>query len=561
MSEEIFGIVRSCVVDKFQGNWLNKSVYVKGRVIILLLAVLVAFLQGNYFTSVAFGPYAQLQMAVIFAMGLFTVALFMSGTLRDRLSEEGKLLFIIFGGMLMRVWCVLFTDIWTLQNDGGTFTGFGTPEINNGHIGYVEYIYKFFHIPDMDPYEHFGYYHPPLHHIIEALWMTLQRLIGVPEKLAFENLQVPTLIYSGLCMIVMLHILEESGVSKKLLTYGMLLFAFHPRMMVLAGSVNNDILALLLLLVTIWRTLVWIREKTYLNIILIALSLGFGMLSKLNTAICAFSIALVYLIHLIRVIRAGNRVEIKNTLLQYVAFGVVCIPIGLAYIVRNMVLFGEKPGIPSPAIIPNESVMYTGEYSVWSIIGIPTIADLHVGFPFHPLSAKAIHNTWVILFQTGLFAEAYPTTINDALLSFAQIAYVASILLAIVTTVMFICLFAVKLLREAGMTGAEEDYQTTAFLLFTYVFMLVSFGLYVFKYPYTCSSDFRYMTASLVFTSLGYVALQRKGGRFSLDDGSEGAVQKSGPLNASANILRFLMNTAMAATIICSLIVYLNWEI
>jgi hypothetical protein len=81
-----------------------------------------------------------------------------------------------------------------------------------------------------------------------------------------------------------------------------------------------------------------------------------------------------------------------------------------------MVLFGEKPGIPSPAIIPNESAMYTGPYSVWSIIGIPAFSDWNASFPFHPISAEASHNTWVILFQTGLFAEAYPAGMNDYLL-------------------------------------------------------------------------------------------------------------------------------------------------
>ena len=524
---------------------MEKKVYRVGILMIVVMALITAVLQGNPITSVAAGAERQPQITVLFLVGFLAVAFYIAAVCRDKMTQEKSVLFVVFLGMLMRVGYVLFMDIWTLQNDGGTFTGFGTPDINNGHIGYVEYIYKFFHIPDMDPYEYFGYYHPPLHHIIEAVWMTLQRLIGVPEKLAFENLQIPTLIYSGLCMIVMLHILEESGVHKKLLTFGMLLFAFHPRMMVLAGSVNNDILALLLLLVTVWRTLVWIREKTFRNIILIALSLGFGMISKLNTAICAFSIALIFAVVLVDVIRKQNLVPIKSTILQYVVFGVICIPIGLSYIVRNLILFGEKPGIPSPALIPNESVMYTGEYSVWSIIGIPSISDLHVGFPFHPLSAKAIHNTWVILFQTGLFAEAYPTSIGDFLLAFAQIAYVASIILAVVTTVVFIVCYAVKVFKGASEGTALRD----LFLWSTYVFMLLSFCLYVFKYPYTCSSDFRYMTASLVFTSLGYVLLQRDREQ---EDGGNGIL---------SGALRFVANFCMAATLLCSLIVYMNWEI
>lgn len=519
---------------------LGKGIYWKGRLIIFIMAAVTAILQGNYYTSVAFGADRQLEAAIALIIFIFASALFTSKFFSGKIGEESSLLYIVFGGMFLRVLYVLFTDIWTLQNDGGTFTGFGTAQINEGHIGYIEYIYKFFHIPDMDPYEHFGYYHPPLHHIIEAFWLTIQRFIGVPEPLAFENLQVPTLIYSGLCMLVMLHILEECNVPKKLMSFGMLLFAFHPRMMVLAGSVNNDILALLLLLVTIWRALVWIREKTVKNIIPIALALGLGMVSKLNTAICAFSLALVFMLYLFEVTRTGNLVLLRKIMIQYVVFALVCIPIGVSYIARNLILFGERPGIPSPAIIPGESVMYTGEYSVWSIIGLPALSEVNVSFPFHPISAQASHNTWVILFQTGLFAEGYPTDINDFLLAFAQVAYVASIIVAIVTTVVFFSRYIRKLVGEIK---AKTEYKGTLFLLSTYIFMLISFGLFVFKYPYTCSSDFRYMTAALVFTSLGFVACQEQ--------------QET----ASSRALRFIINTGMTATLICSLIVYINWNI
>lgn len=535
----------------------------KSVIMILVLALITAILQGNYYFSIVGGAPRQPQVLILFVIGMISLAVVWTEFRKDQLKGERLILWTIWFGMLMRVGYVLFYDIQTLQNDGGTYTGFGTSQINNGHIGYIEYIYKFFHLPSMDPYEYFGYYHPPLHHIIEAIWMTIQRVLGVPEPLAFENLQIPTLIYSGLCMVVMLLILKEAEINEKYIFSGMVLFAFHPRMMVLGGSVNNDILALLLLLCTIWRALVWIREKSYKNIIFIALSLGLGMISKLNTAICAFSLAVIFLMALIHAVRDGNLLNRRKIILQYLAFAAISIPIGLSYIIRNMILFGEKPGIPSPAIIPNESVMYTGDYSVWSIIGIPSLWDLHIEFPFHPIAAKAIHNTWVILFQTGLFAEAYPTEINDYLLAIAQIAYVSSIIVAIITTVVFICSYLKRIIQEKAAIKLTLPYPTeeekekgiistddavghlerSVFLWLTYIFMLLSFSLYVFKYPYTCSSDFRYMTASLIFTSLGFVAVR------------ESADKKIG--HALNTILSFTMTACLAG----ALIVYMFWDI
>lgn len=509
----------------------------KSVLIIVIMALLIAIIQAL--------PVAAFVKTAIFAIGLLSIAyLFYIIFKTDKSLKTSKvILWIVYFGALMRMGFVLFNDIYTLQNDGGTYTGFGAPDINNGHIGYAEYIYKFFHIPDMDPYDHFGYYHPPLHHILEAIWLTIQRLIGIPEAVRFENMQVLTFIYSSLCMVVMYLILkeifEDKELSLSIYVPGMALFAFYPRMMVLAGSVNNDILALLLLLCTIWRTLVWIRQKSYRNIAIIALTLGFGMLSKLNTAICAFSIALIFLVVFVRRIMSKDIKAIKEIVLEYVLFGVIVIPLGLSYIVRNIILFGEKPGIPSPALIPSQSVMFTGDYSVWSIIGIPTITDLHIEFPFHPISAAAMHNSWAILFQTGLFAEAYPTTISLPLLAIAQVAYVSSIIAATLTTIAFFVGFIKKLISVK-----EIPQLKTLFLLSTYTFMLISYGLFVFKYPYTCSSDFRYMAACLVFTSLGF--------EYAVEKGQSGAWRKA---------LSTVMIAAVALTLCGSLVVYMFWEI
>ena len=471
---------------------IEKRVYFGGRVIILAVALLTALLQTLFAMSV------PVTIALLVVMAL-TVLVFLFFTFKGKITDENRILLMIFLGMLLRAHFVLTHDIYTLQNDTGTFTGAGTDQINIGHLGYIEYLYKFGKFPDFDPYEVFGYFHPPVHHILEAIWLTAQRFIGVNELAAFENLQILTLIYSGLCMLVMLHILEECGVKKELLTYGMILFCFYPRMMVLAGSVNNDILALLLLMTTIWRVLSWIRNKTYGNAALMAISLGFSMITKLNTAICAFSIGLVLLVYLIGVIRDGNLVAIRKTIWQYVVFAVISIPIGFSYIIRNLILFGKKPGLPTQG---EGSPMYFGDYPIWSIIGVPAFSDLHIEFPFHPISGDACHNAWVILFQTGLFAEGYPAEIGSVLLIFAQVAYVASIVLAIVTSAVFLVGYGVKMAKD----------NKALFLWSTYVFMLLSFMLYMIKYPYTCSGDFRYMAATLVFTSIGFVLASKKKG-------------------------------------------------
>ncbi len=512
-----------------------KRVFITGRIIIFATVLAVAVLQGSQ-KIIAYEKTRQITNIVFAVFGTVVAALFVAGLFSRKLGEGTGLICMIFGGMLLRAFFVLKSDIWTLQNDTGTYTGFATDQINIGHIGYIEYIYKFMHLPDMDPYEVFGYFHPPLHHVLEALWLTFQRMRGIPEDLLFENLQVPTLLYSGLCMLVMLHILKECRVREKAMCAGMALFCFYPRMIVFAGSVNNDILALLFLLTIIWRTLCWCREKSLGNIILLALSLGLGMITKLNTAICAFSIALLFLAALIEVKNHGNQFRMKSTLWQYFTFCLVSIPIGLSFVARNLFVFGKKPGLPTQG---ETSVMYTGNFPLWSRIGIPSLSDLHLDFPFHPMSGEVCHNTWVILFQTGLFAESYPADIGSGLLMFARIGYVCSIAAAVVATLVFLIVYAVKMFDRDSLQQRLGAF----FLWWTYLFMLVSYVLYVIKYPYTCSSDFRYMAASLVFTSLAFAALGSDKSRLP-------GVGDSGRI--LSGVISFVMNTVLAVTLICS---------
>lgn len=119
---------------------LKKSVYVKANLIVLLVALCVAILQGNYATSIASGANGQIQLALLFLIGFVSLFLIAEQKLKGELDAQKGILWTVWLGMLFRAGYVLFYDIYTLQNDEGTYTGFGTDAINNGHIGYIEYI-------------------------------------------------------------------------------------------------------------------------------------------------------------------------------------------------------------------------------------------------------------------------------------------------------------------------------------------------------------------------------------------------------------------------------------
>ncbi|MCM1136552.1 MAG: glycosyltransferase family 39 protein [Clostridium sp.] len=409
--------------------------------------------------------------------------------LSNRLDENSVIYMTILLGVLLRCSYVLLSGLYDRQHDAGVYTGMGTDFVNPGHIGYIEYIYKFHKLPDINPYELFAYYHPPLHHIISFLWLQLNITLGAAEDLAFENLQILPLFYSCLCMVVTWKILKVLEIKGNGLYIGLAFMVFHPATIVMAGSVNNDMLTILFMCLIILESLKWIRDKSLAGLIRLALCIGFGMITKLNSAVLAIPLAIIFLMHFISILQSRDKSLICKWVKNYCIFGVIVAPIGLSWIVRNLLRFGEKPGVPVPG---ETSPMYTAAFSLWERLGVPALSDWHFDFPFHPISAKACCNTWVIMFHTSLFAEEYPADLPDILLVLCQITFILALILGIATVILLAAVLLNKITRR-------ED---CVFLLVGYIVMLISFAAFVIIYPYTCSSDFRYVAICLVYVSI-----------------------------------------------------------
>lgn len=453
--------------------------------IILLSCLMTAIAQGSAFFYCSHYTKILVLALVFFCYGGLLYYLKISG----KLSERTAVFMMILLGTLLRCSFVLLSGLYERQHDAGAYTGMGTDFVNPGHIGYIEYIYKFHKLPDINPYQLFGYYHPPLHHILSFIWLQLNIRIGVCEELAFENLQILPLLYSCLCMVVTWRILRVMKISGRGLLMGLALIVFHPATIIMAGSVNNDMLTVLFMCLILLFSLEWIRRKDLKGLIKLALAIGFGMITKLNSAVLAIPLALVFLSHFVSIMRRRSKPLLLQWIKNYLIFGLIVCPIGLSWIVRNLIRFGEKPGVPVPGVT---SSMYAGNYSLWERLGIPSFSDWRFSFPFHPISAKACNNTWVIMFHTALFGEEYPTDLPDILLVMCQAAFILSVILGIIT--------AILLLRV--LLDARTDREDTLFLLSGYLIILVSFAAFVIKYPYTCSCDFRYVVICLVYISI-----------------------------------------------------------
>lgn len=91
--------------------------------------------------------------------------------------------------------------------------------ITYGHLGYIQYLYQYHHLPDFSPEFMGQYYHPPLFYIVGAI--ILQLFYHGTDNLnlinAFEMLQYVNMVFSVLISVFLYRILKQLKISEKLL--------------------------------------------------------------------------------------------------------------------------------------------------------------------------------------------------------------------------------------------------------------------------------------------------------------------------------------------------------
>jgi len=382
---------------------------------------------------------------------------------------------IFIAGFLLRLQYILYTGCTERQHDVESFgSGFG-------HAGYMEYIAGEFKLPDFDVRSVWQFYHPPLHHLISAFFLIFCDFLGTEYEVATEALQVLTLFYSTLCMIISYKVFVELKIPRKYIFIPFAIIAFHPTFIIFAGSINNDILSITFQLAAILYTLRWIKNKTLPNILGIALAIGLGMMSKLSAWMMAPAVAVVFLYALVTGLRSKQH-TFGFYLKQYSVFAAVCIPLGLWWSVRNYLLFSVPPNyIPFLGL---DNPQYIGNISAFKRI-----------FDFSPYQFKSVFDMWgkpyyefnptVGLFKTAMFGESINDTAYPSISVFGTALFWIGTVLALLSFVGMLYYFLSRKYKKG-----IEDW----FLLLVYATNLIMYYYFCFSFAFTCTQNIRYAT-------------------------------------------------------------------
>ena len=354
----------------------------------------------------------------------------------------------------------------------------------SGHLSYIYGIAESFSLPDTNYWQ---FSHPPLHHIIAAGVVKLSELCGFSLDRAFENIQLLTVFYASMTMLAGYSICRICRIRGNTLCFCAMLLAFHPSFFILAGSINNDILMILLSMYAVVFLMKWYGAPSIKYAFICGLFCGLAMCTKVSAALIAVVAAITVVIKYIGDRHSGNNsLPLGKAALQTLCFLAVLLPLGLWHPIRNYILFEQPLGYVAP--IPVTSGLYTGDVSFVKRLILPFSTE---NFGIY-VDVWKEYNVWHYLLRNSLFGEY-----NFGKEGIAVFAVAANFVLITASIAALVHI----LVRRSFKTERLMP------LIVMYFVQLAFFIYFNIRYPFGCTMDFRYIVP-LLFCKTAFLGVE-----------------------------------------------------
>lgn len=390
-----------------------------------------------------------------------------------RIHYKDIALIIMILGILIRAMYIIYTPITERQHDVYSIN-------DQGHLGYIYTIYQTGKLPDTNSIQ---FYHPPLFHSIAAGWLEVNDIFSVSLDKSIEGIQIITAIFSSLIMLVAYRIVEKIEIKNIYKILIMAVMAFHPTFIILAGSINNDVLMILLSFYIILYLIKWNDNPNIKNTSVLAVITGCTVMTKVSGSIMAVPIMYTF----IRKIFEIHKTE-KDKLLrlfgEFLLFGVISLSLGLWHPIRNLVLFSQPIG---GVLLPAEG-LYVGQYSVFQRFLTISFKEL---FGHIYCAIPGDYNIFAYIVKCSILGEfTYNNNIN-IYVTFFKFVNLVIILATVLCTFMLIGKYKRK----------DKNSFIIMILLITFFTNIISYYSFNVQYPYLCTMDFRYIVPT-IFTGI-----------------------------------------------------------
>lgn len=389
---------------------------------------------------------------------------------------------------LVRLYVVNFAEYNCAPHDLGP--SYGTENYESryeGHLGYIWSIKMSGGLSQDDPRERTCFYNPPLFYALEAGVWNLAEELGVSDNQAHELLQWIPFLAVELALLVMILIMKEVGVGGYALALASILLLFHPEMTILSIIVNPDAMSLMFSVLSIYFMIRWYkaREGKMLWMVLDALAIGLGMMTKLTVVLVAIPMAVFFLYELVNRCRREGKAGFLDLFKQYLVFLLISVPLGLYWSVRNFLKFRLSPTyVP---LVTDDSIKILDENSSLLKRLNPLAGYYDISITW---DTARQYNIWKHTLQTSLIDEYYLPW-NMSLL---RVMMYLAVFLSLVLTVFFI----IGIFKKRDLSAPLR-----LFLAGFYLLYILYYVRFCFNFPHLCTMNYRYIPVTLLFAAIG----------------------------------------------------------
>ncbi len=409
---------------------------------------------------------------ILFAGNVLAFYLIFRLKRKDKITAEQTISAIIFMAFLFHLLYAQFTGAANLsrQNDTIQFVSGG------GHLGYIWHVWAYGTLPQADPRSLWEFSQPPLYYLLSGYWCKISSLLGVNLLKVAENIQFLSVFCVTLITIYVDKIMVRMKITAQKRIWGVFLLSCIPYTTYLSGAVNNDVLLVLLTVMSFYYALKWYEEPKLFTLIVDAVITGLLVMSKSSGALIAPAILVLWIMRFIK--DKGMRLRRVG---EYLLFAVISLPLGLWWNVRNMVRF-DMPFlyVNEPS---TESVQYIPNYSIWERLFDVKNQLNHPYIELFNTSPNVDHNIIISTVKTLTFTQSVEVMATNI----TRFWGMAALIMTIILLLMLIVFGIVGLCK-----GKTAKHHKIAGLVLT-VSYLVFYLYFNVQYPFVHTMHARYI--------------------------------------------------------------------
>ncbi len=381
---------------------------------------------------------------------------------KKRLTWEYLVTTIIGAGIAMRIGYMLYTPFDVRTHDLG--------EVRIDAYGHAAYLLKIINNHSLPETNTVQLYQQPFYYIVAAI--VSKGICSILKLSTYTDYLDAAKVVScyASCGVLLLNkkVCQTFHLKGRGAVIATALVAFVPDFYLISSRLNADALICYIMLLAFLITIDWYDDPNWKNTLLLALVYGIGMMTKISMASMALLTATFFLVRLIRADAATR----KKIVPRLCVFGVISLPLGLWYSVRNYYLFGQSlTYVPD---IGKDLDIYIGNRSFatrFLTFSLENYFKTPYAYPWQD------YNEPIYIIKSALFGE-----------------FVYDIEGVIPTLLLFFALIlsGLAVIQLIAVARRKEKEKNDWYVIILIGIMLVSIVTFAIRYPYGCSMDYRY---------------------------------------------------------------------